>query len=316
MITVFTKSSNKIQQVHHLDLSEESDFENIIWIDMHQPTDAERTRVEKVMEVCLQTPQQAEEIESSSRYFETDTLVIANSNFLVHSNGSFIPQAVSFILKDHILISLRNSDLKSFSDTVKKIETYPRAYITGYHIFVTLFETRIDLDADIVEHIVKDISHISKRITLDKELNEKMILEITKFQENTMSIRENIMDKQRVVSGILKSERFPHEVYPKLRVMIKDIGSLLEHTSFSFERLEYLQDSFIGLINIEQNKIIKIFTVFSVIFMPPTLIASIYGMNFKIFPELEWAWGYAFALTLMLASSLGSIIYFKRKKWL
>ncbi len=316
MITIFSKSNHKIQQIHRLDLFEESDFENVVWIDLLAPTEDERIQVERVMEVSLQTPQQAEEIESSSRYFETDTLVIANSNFLVQTNGFFTSQAVSFILKEQILISLRNSDLKSFSDTIKKIETYPRAYISGYHIFVTLFETRIDLDADLVEHIIKDISLISKRITLDKELDENMILEITKFQENTMSIRENIMDKQRVVSGILKSERFPDEIYPKLRVMIKDISSLLEHTSFSFERLEYLQDSFIGLINIEQNKIIKIFAVFSVIFMPPTLIASIYGMNFKIIPELDWKYGYIFALALMVASSLGSIIYFKQKKWL
>lgn len=316
MITIYSKSKNKINAVHQLSLFEEADFENILWIDLIMPTDDERAQVEKAMEVNLQTKQQTEEIESSSRYFETDTLVIANSNFLIQCNGTFVHEPVSFILKEHILISLRNTELKSFTDTIKKIETSPRAYISGYHIFVTLFETRIDMDADLVEHIVKEIAHLSKRITIEKELNEKMILEITKFQENTMSIRENILDKQRVISGIMKSERFPHEVYPKLRVMIKDIGSLLEHTSFSFERLEYLQDSFIGLINIEQNKIIKIFTVFSVIFMPPTLIASIYGMNFKIFPELSWSYGYGFALTLMLLSSIGSIFYFKRKKWL
>ena len=131
-----------------------------------------------------------------------------------------------------------------------------------------------------------------------------------------MLIRENIIDKQRVISVILKSERFPTDTYPKLSIMIKDVGSLINHTDFSFERLEYLQNTFLGLINIEQNKIIKIFTVASVVFMPPTLIASIYGMNYKFMPELQWEFGYMFALGLMLFSSMLTLFIFKKKNWL
>ena len=101
-----------------------------------------------------------------------------------------------------------------------------------------------------------------------------------------------------------------------LRIMIKDIGSLIEHNKFAFERLEYLQDTFMGLVNIEQNRIIKIFTVATVAFMPPTLIASIYGMNFQIIPELNWEYGYLFAIALMVLSSAITLIYFKKKNWL
>src|SRR5690606_32637047 len=109
---------------------------------------------------------------------------------------------------------------------------------------------------------------------------------------------------------------FPKDKMDLLRIMIKDISSLLEHNKFAFERLEFLQDTFMGLINIEQNRIIKIFTVATVAFMPPTLIASIYGMNVTTMPELNWSYGYVTAIFLMLVSSFGTIIYFKKKKWL
>ena len=101
-----------------------------------------------------------------------------------------------------------------------------------------------------------------------------------------------------------------------MRIMIKDVGSLLDHTSFNFERLEFLQNSFLGLVDIEQNRIIKIFTVVTVIFMPPTVIASAYGMNFKHMPEIDKVWGYPFALIMMLLSSVLTLLFFRRKKWL
>ena len=139
-----------------------------------------------------------------------------------------------------------------------------------------------------------------------------------------MSLRENIFDRQRVLSGILRSERFPNDIYPRLQLMIKDVNSLINHADFSFQRLDYIQDAALGLINIEQ--IVKIFSVASVIFMPATLIASIYGMNFRFMPELEWTltlpngWnipmGYLFAIGLMLLCSGMTVWFFRYKKWL
>ena len=131
-----------------------------------------------------------------------------------------------------------------------------------------------------------------------------------------MLLRENIIDKQRAVSSMLKSEMIPRDLHAKLTIIVKDINSLLEHIKFSFDRLDYLQDTFLGFVNIEQNKIIKIFTIISVIFMPPTLIASIYGMNFKWMPETDWKFGYLVSIGLMLLSSGAILLYFKRKKWL
>jgi magnesium transporter len=150
----------------------------------------------------------------------------------------------------------------------------------------------------------------------EKLVSKDIIFKISYFQEMNMLLRQNIIDKQRVMQSLLRSEFFPEEYSPRVRSILKDISSLIDHTDFGFERLEYLQETFLGLINLEQNKIIKIFTVVSVIFMPPTLIASIYGMNFTHMPEIGWNYGYLFAVALMVFSSIITLLVFKKNKWL
>jgi magnesium transporter len=250
------------------------------------------------------------EIETSSRYIETRDTLVVNTNFLL---GTYDKNPVSFILKNDILISVRSEDLSSFTETVKKIFANPHNYPTGYHVFLTLLETRIEFDADMIENITLEITRLSTSI---QDADEDALLEIKNLQEKTMMFRENIIDKQRAVSNMLRSNLVPNELRSKLTILIKDINSLLEHIRFSFDRLDYLQDTFLGLLNIEQNKTIKIFTIISVIFMPPTLIASIYGMNFEVMPELHWKWGYLFSFFLMVASSIAILLYFKKKKYL
>jgi len=318
MITIFYKSHDSIVSEVDEEILKQIDYEDLLWVDLMDATEHENERVEEFFGVNIQTRQQAEEIESSSRYSETDALIIANSSFLIPSTETYFSEPTSFQLKDGILISTRNRELRSFGDTQRKLSHNPKAYPTGYHIFVALFETRIDMDADMLENIARGITQLSKRINLAKpeDIDQKVILEINTLQENTMLIRENIIDKQRILSGVLKSERFPRDVFPKLQVMIKDTNSLINHADFSFDRLDYLQDTFLGLANIHLNKITKTFTVASVIFMPPTLIASIYGMNFAAMPELQWKIGYPFAIVVMILSSLTNIIIFKLKKLL
>jgi len=213
------------------------------------------------------------------------------------------------------LFSHRNSEMRTFTEIYRRIDYNYKLY-DAYHVFLTIFEIRIDLDADMIESIVKDISSISGLVTHEKTFSEDIVVRISKFQEDTMQLRENIIDKQRVLSALLKSETFPFDLQNKIRIMIKDTGSLLDYTVFSFERLDFLQNTFLGLVNIEQNKIIKIFTVATVMFMPPTLIASLYGMNFKFMPELNWTFGYPIALLLMVLSVAVTLILFRKKKWL
>lgn len=317
MVAVYHRNGEKITKENTLDNLGAISLEKFIWIDLNFSSDEEKSAVEKLFNVRLQTKQQAEEIEQSSRYIESEDHIIVNSNFLVEKEDGYNNEAVSFILVKGTLISYRNADLKSFADTVKKYKVNPQAYSDGYAFLVSFFEMRIDHEADLLENISRNITAIGRTLSLEKEVDEELLLKITHLQETTMSVRENILDNQRVISSMLKSDKFPDHHKKILRIMIKDITSLLEHTNFNFERMEYLQNSFLGLVNIEQNKIIKIFTVVSVIFMPPTLIASIYGMNFKgFFPELTWQWGYPFAIVIMVASSVVTLYLFRKKKWL
>ena len=198
---------------------------------------------------------------------------------------------------------------------MKKIFANPRNYLSGYSIFVDLLATRVDYDADMIEDMARQITELSNEIKTEDNADDDALIAVKNLQEKTRRIRENIVDKQRVCSNMLKSGLMPGEAKAKLSIIIKDINSLFEHTRFSFDRLEYLQDAIIGLINIQQNKIIKIFTIVSVIFMPPTLIASIYGMNFTEFSILQWRYGVLFSIVLMILCVVGILWFFKKKKW-
>ena len=271
------------------------------------------SRLEQFLKIYIQEDEEIEEIEMSSRYIETDDGIVANTNFMM---DNFTLEPVSFILKNGILVSVRDADLRSFNETVKKIFASTRSFPTGFHVLVALLETRVEYDADTIEDTTDLITNLSKTLNTEDDLDEDILIRIKDLQEKVMVIRQTIVDKQRVLSNMLKSDLFPPELLPRLTMIIKDINSLFEYTRFGFDRLDYLQDTFLGLVNLQQNKIIKIFTVVSVIFLPPTLIASIYGMNFRILPELNWAYGYPFSITLMVAFSGAVLWYFRRKKWL
>ena len=296
------------------DGNKDSAIPNVFWVDLINPTNDEKQKVEKDFNVELFTKQEREEIESSSKYIETSEEIGINLNFLIQDGDNFQKEPVSFIIKDKILITQRNHEYKSFSETYRKLRVIKPT--DGDDVFLTILETRIDYDADLIESMTDKISAISKEMTADQTTDRELLLKITALQESTITIRENIIEKQRILSSMLKSKLFPKEDYENMRIMIKDVGSLLDHTSFNFERLEFLQNTFLGLVDIEQNRVIKIFTVVTVIFMPPTLIASAYGMNFKFMPELRMIWGYPFAIVIMFLSSALTLLFFKRKKWL
>ena len=316
MIRCFYIEGNELYWEKTLNLPELSDTKKIIWIDLQSPLKEEEKQVEDFFHVEFFTPQEAAEIESSSRYLEDLHTIEANSGFVVYEDPSYNTKQVSFILKDDVLFTLRRGDFKSFAATVRKLKIVEPENITGLQIWLFLLESQIDLDADFIEYISRSTNLASKKLTEKKSLAEEILIQITNLQENTILIRESIVDKQRLVSSLLKSRVVSEIDKERIRIIIKDISSLIQHTQFSFERLEYLQNTFLGLLNIEQNQVIKIFTVATVAFMPPTLIASIYGMNFQYMPELNWRAGYPFAILLMIMSSAGFLWYFKRQKWL
>ncbi len=313
-VRLFYFDNNRLKIAKDIEILKEIPLSNFVWIDLNNVAPETESELEQFLKIYIQEEEEIEEIEMSSRYIETEDTMVANSNFLL---DSYEKEPVSFILKNGILVSVRdNSNLKSFNETVKKMFANPRNYPTGYHIFVALMETRVEYDADMIEDATRDITKLSKSMTVAEDVDEDVLLAIKNMQERVMHLRENIIDKQRVVSNVLKSALVPEDLKPRLSMVIKDINSLIEHTKFGFDRLDYLQDTFLGLVNIEQNKIIKIFTVVSVIFLPPTLIASMYGMNFDFMPELHWRFGYLFSIILMIVASGLTLLFFKKKNWL
>lgn len=319
MVAIYYRQHGQVQKASSIEVLDKIDAIQLVWVDLNNPEPYEKKRVEAKIGVGLQDLEDAEEIEFSSRYHELSNMVVINSSFLVESEGEgagYENETVSFIAKNNTLISYRDADIKSFGETVKRFKINPASFVDGYSFLISLFESRIDYDADILEDLSQQITNISRNITLDDNLSEDILQEMTILQENCMTIRGNIIDNQRVISALLRSDYIPDALNSKLRVLIRDISSLLDYTNFAFERLEFLQNSFLGRVDLQQNRIIKIFTVVTVIFMPPTLIASVYGMNFRVMPELEWGYGYAFAIGLMVLSSAFTLFLFKKKNWL
>ena len=317
MINCYIKKGNKLFVVEGVDSLEGSEDKNsVIWIDMLLPTIEEVRAVENMFDMQFPTKQETEEIELSSRYWEENNRIEINSYFLINDNNSAFNETVSFILQGNLLISVRYKKLQSFDTFTKKLLISPREFKTGYSIFCQIIDIRIDADADTIENLSKEITKIRKHVFTDYSNDDEEILEkISTFEDLNMKIRENLTDKQRILNSLLKSQKFVDDKH-ELPIMLKDIKSLIDHTNFNFERLDYLQNIFIGILSIEQNKVIKIFTIVNVIFLPPTLIASIYGMNFDFMPELHWEYGYLISVVFMVIASITPILIFKKKGWI
>ena len=222
-------------------------------------------------------------------------------------------EAVSFTLVGGCLTTVRDFPLRSFIELQRKMRAMPRLFPDGYRVFVSILDQRVDLDADMIELMSKETAQYSKRINQQEDINEEFLLDINRLQENTMVIRENIVDKQRLITNLMKSDKYPEELTQRFNVLQQDISSLINHTNFNFERLEYLQDTAEGLINLEQNRIMKLFTLISLLLMPPTLVTSFFGMNVNLpFAQLPLAW---LLIIVIMVLSFGVVLYFfiKRK---
>ena len=312
-LRIFYKDSDKIKVAKTINTLKQLDKKDIVWIDLLDVSDKTEDTLEGFLKIDIQEDEEMEEIEMSSRYIQTDDSIVANSNFL---KDNFEIEPVNFIIKNNILVTTRDVELATFTETVKKMFVNTRNFPSGFHVMVALMATRVEKDAAMIEDTTDMITKLSGEINATDQVDEDVLIQIKDLQEKVTVIRQNIMDKQRVISNLLKCDFFPQELQPRLTMIIKDINSLFEYTKFGFDRLDYLQDTFLGLVNIEQNKIIKIFTVVNIIFLPPTLIASMFGMNFLDVPKMNWIEGFLCTLVLMLLFNWFILLIFKKKKWL
>jgi magnesium transporter len=288
----------------------------LVWLDLTAPSTEELQAVERALKIELPTRQESEEIEFSSRFWEDESGIDINTYFLVKHDEKYSNETVSFILRGNFIVTIRFSDHRIFTEFSRKLRLSPRSFRGGSDILTGILAMRVDMDADILEILSKEIANLGRRNFSTFDDPHIYLESVTLYEDVNITIRENLTDKHRIISSLMKSSTISEGLKKELNMMMKDVNSLIISANFNFERLDYLQNLFLNHLSIEQNKVIKIFTVMSVIFMPPTLIASIYGMNFRHLPELDFTWGYPMALLFIILSAILPIYIFKKKGWL
>jgi magnesium transporter len=322
MINVFVLQNGRLNQVP---IESRIDLENIapVWVDLTDPTDEERNWVKGIFDVTLPDEDEVKDIEASARYYEAENGDLhLRTDFLLDDEDDERSRTitVAFILARGKLFSMHTDDLPVFRLVRLRARSRP-GYITDYKdVLLDLYATDAEYSADALEGIYQNLEEVSARVLQEEFTDQDAAATLNLIaQEEDLNgrVRRNMMDTRRAVSFLLRTRLLDAEQFEEARQILRDIESLDGHTSFLFDKINFLMDATVGFININQNKIIKIFSVASVVFLPPTLIASIYGMNFKNwFPELEWTLGYPFALALMLASAVAPFWYFRYRGWL
>jgi len=322
MITVYRHNNNSFEIVLLDEIKETLQSDKIVWLDIYQPNDEDINNVKILFDINLPTKHEREEIELSSRYWEDSRSININSYFFVsfffvENTKSHYNESVSFVLQDNILFTVRDSELQTFEIMSKMLLSNPKELVSGYDIFIRIFDIRIDRDADLLEYASRESDEIRKKLLWESDAHTVDLLrKISTLQEFTQKVRQSVFDKRRILTALVKSSKLSPSIKQDIAIMMKDLNSLVEFISIDGNTLDNLQNLFLAQTNIEQNKIIKLFTVASVVLMPPTLVASIYGMNFHFMPELDWHIGYPFSLGLMIIAGLIPLIYFRNRGWL
>ncbi|MES2075037.1 MAG: magnesium/cobalt transporter CorA [Pseudomonadota bacterium] len=321
MINVFVLQNGRLNQVP---IDSREDLENVepVWVDLTDPNDDERAWVKAIYGVTLPGEDEVKDIEASARYYEAENgdLHLRTDFLLEEDDGPSRIVTVAFILARKMLFSVHTDDLPVFRLVRMRARSRPGSIADYMDVLLDLYATDAEYSADALEGIYQNLEEVSGRV-LQEEFTDQdaaaALNAIAHEEDLNGRIRRNMMDTRRAVSFLMRGRLLNAEQFEEARQILRDIESLDGHTSFLFDKINFLMDATVGFININQNKIIKIFSVASVAFLPPTLIASIYGMNFKgWFPELEWTLGYPFALALMVTSAIAPFWYFRRRGWL
>ncbi|MBD3655840.1 magnesium/cobalt transporter CorA [Marinobacter sp. G11] len=287
------------------------------WIDAQEPNEEERALLQGMLHTDLPESDELEEIEASARCFVDQAGMHIHFLFLAPTGGRHTTVNVACILQKERLITIREGDPADFRLLRMRARRGQVEAQSPEDLLVTLLEQKIENHADTLEDLHRQLEKVSYLVLEDEEAElEDAISQLARLEDSNGKVRLCLMDTQRDISFLLRHLRTRSEQIKTLREMMRDIETLMSHTTFLFDKINFLMDSTQGFINIEQNKIIKIFSIAAVVFLPPTLIASIYGMNFEHMPELKWLLGYPWAIGLMIAAGIAPYWYFKRKGWM
>jgi magnesium transporter len=292
---------------------------NPIWIDLLAPTKAQRVLIGQHYGLELPDPAELTDLEASARFYVEQNEIHIHSDFLLDREGESRSIPVAFVLSGDILFSLRSEELPVFRLQRLRARTQPGFVTDSKDMLLDLYGAEAEYSADSLENIYSELEAVSKKVlsqNVSDEDAEQILADIAEEEDLNGRIRRNMLDTQRAVSFLIRRKLLSATQLEDAQQILRDIESLNSHTAFLFDKINFLMDATVGFININQNKVIKIFSVASVAMLPPTLIASIYGMNFDHMPELQWMLGYPFALLMMAISILLPYLFFKRKGWL
>ena len=320
MLNAFELHGGRLRQVQ---VDERADLANLtpIWVDLVAPSADMRAWVSEYFGLELPDPDELTDLEASARFYvEENGEVHLHSDFLLDLDTESRNVAVAFILHRDILFSVRTEELPVFRLQRLRARTQPGYVSDGKDVLLDLYAADAEYSADALEDVYAELEAVGKHVLnpqLSDEQAARILSDIAREEDLNGRIRRNVLDTRRAVAFLMRGKFLSATQYEDARQILRDIESLDGHTSFLFDKINFLMDATVGFININQNKIVKIFSVASVALLPPTLIASIYGMNFKNgFPELEWEYGYPFSLLLMLVSVALPFWYFRKKGWL
>jgi magnesium transporter len=326
MFSLFAPSGPALKKIEPVDLAALP--ESAVWIDLVKPTAEEDHAVEKLAGIAVPTREDMQEIEISSRlYVENGARYMTASLMCGTDTGTPRITPVTFILSGHRLVTVRYDMPKPFTLVENKLARTAIAGINGETVLLELLDAVIDRCADILERAGADVDQVSHDIfepdesarTGHAKRYSEILITIGRKGDLTSKVRESLVSIGRLVTFVTAeadSVKWSKEMRAQLKTMQRDVASLTDHASYLSNKITFVLDAMLGVVNLEQNNIIKLFSVMAVVLMPPTLIASIYGMNFKMMPELDWPHGYPFALALMVMAAVLPYVFFKWKRWL
>ena len=319
MLNVFTLAQGRLVQ-QEIDSPDRLAGAQPVWVDLESPLPVEKGWIAARFGLTIPDNIVDDDLEESARFYEEDNGELhIRSDFLIDDDVTPRNVRVAFILKEGVLFSVHGEDLPVFRLLRLRARRVPALIGDAKDVLLKLYDADAEYSADALEGIYDSLEKVSTRVLkqdVDDQAAGAALSAIAKEEDLNGRIRRNVMDTRRAVSFMMRSRMLGAEQFEEARQILRDIDSLDSHTAFVFDKINFLMSATVGFININQNKVIKIFSVASVALLPPTLIASIYGMNFKNMPELNQAWGYPFALALMVASVAAPFIYFRRKGWL
>ncbi len=316
MLSAFKLENNRLAR---MELDELDQLSASLWIDLIEPEQMEREKIQHELGQSLATQPELDDIEASARFFEDeDGLHIHSFFYFQDTDDHGGNETVAFTVREGRLYTLRERELPAFRLYRMRARSQTMVDGNAYELLLDLFETKIEQLADEIENIYSHLEALSRVIMEGRQGNEydDALSSLAEQEDIGWKVRLCLMDTQRAINFLLRKARLPVSQLEQAREVLRDIESLLPHNESLFQKVNFLMQAAMGFINIEQNRIIKIFSVVSVIFLPPTLVASSYGMNFEFMPELKWSMGYPGAIGLMIIAGLVPWLYFKRKNWL